>query len=46
MDLTPGKEGGTWLGTSRFGKVAVLLNLNSTDYSNGDNPNKEGRGKI
>ncbi len=44
MDLTPGKEGGTWIGASRFGKVSALLNLNSHDYST-DNPNKEGRGQ-
>lgn len=43
MDLTPGKEGGTWLGTSRLGKIAVLLNLNSTDYGF-EGQSKEGRG--
>lgn len=45
MDLTPGKEGGTWLGTSRLGKIGVLLNLNSVDYG-GDLSSKEGRGNF
>lgn len=43
MDLTSGKEGGTWMGTSRMGKIAVLLNLNSVDYGN-EIDSKEGRG--
>ena len=41
-DLTPGKEGGTWLGVSRLGKVGVLLNLDRHEYENSEN--KEGRG--
>lgn len=27
IDLTPGREGGTWLGLSKTGKFAVLLNI-------------------
>lgn len=45
MDLTPGKEGGTWLGTSRLGKIGVLLNLNSVDYGI-EFDSKEGRGYL
>ncbi len=43
MDMTPGKEGGTWLGCSRLGKVGVLLNLDSHDHKP-DSSEKEGRG--
>lgn len=45
MDMTPGKEGGTWLGCSRLGKVGVLLNLDSHDHAP-DSYGKEGRGII
>ncbi|CAF0898038.1 unnamed protein product [Brachionus calyciflorus] len=45
MDMTPGKEGGTWLGTSRIGKISVLLNLNSVDYGS-ESAGKEGRGFL
>lgn len=41
-DLTPGKEGGTWLGVSKLGRIGVLLNLSSKNYPN--DPNKLGRG--
>jgi hypothetical protein len=44
MDMTPGKEGGTWLGCSRLGKVGVLLNLDSHDHAP-DSSEKEGRGR-
>lgn len=43
-DLTPGKEGGTWLGLSKLGKVSALLNLDSNVY--GNDPSKEGRGFL
>jgi uncharacterized protein with NRDE domain len=43
QDLTPGKEGGTWLGMSKFGKVSALLNLDRLDYAD-DDMNKAGRG--
>lgn len=42
VDLTPGKEGGTWLGMNRWGKIGVLLNLDRTDH--GFEENKSGRG--
>jgi uncharacterized protein with NRDE domain len=41
-DLTPGKEGGTWLGLNRHGRVGVLLNLDRAKYENDEN--KAGRG--
>lgn len=44
-DLTPQKEGGTWLGLSKTGKIGCLLNLDKKDYSI-DDINKEGRGFI
>ena len=43
QDLTPGKEGGTWLGMSKYGKISALLNLDSLDYAD-DDKNKAGRG--
>ena len=43
--MTPGKEGGTWLGLSRFGKIGVLLNLDRHDYGY-DELNKLGRGSL
>ena len=42
IDLTDGKEGGTWLGLSKLGKIGVLLNLDRNKYENDEN--KEGRG--
>ena len=46
MDLTPGKEGGTWLGISRrFHKLAVLLNLDRPDDTP-DDLGKAGRGAF
>lgn len=46
MDLTPGKEGGTWLGLSKraAGKLGVLLNLNVADGE--DSAAKAGRGFL
>lgn len=43
QDMTLGKEGGTWLGMNKYGKISALLNLDKIDYS-GDDPNKAGRG--
>ena len=45
VDLTPNKEGGTWLGCNRFGKIAALLNLDQEEHGL-DDPTKEGRGTI
>lgn len=42
VDLTPGKEGGTWMGVSRGGRVGVLLNASSGT----SDPQKLGRGFI
>lgn len=44
-DLTPGKEGGTWFGLSKLGKMCALLNLNAKDYGACDS-NKAGRGFL
>lgn len=44
-DQTPGKEGGTWLGLNRYGKIGALLNLDRIDYE-ADDQNKEGRGRT
>lgn len=44
MDLTPGKEGGTWLGASRIGKIGALLNLDRNEH--GFEENKSGRGCL
>jgi uncharacterized protein with NRDE domain len=41
-DMTPGKEGGTWIGLNRNGRVGVLLNLDRNKYDNDEN--KLGRG--
>ncbi len=43
VDATPGKEGGTWLGLNKRGKIGVLLNLNAEDYGLNEN-DKGGRG--
>lgn len=40
-DLEPGKEGGTWLGISTTGKVAILLNILAKQ-----NPSAKGRGSL
>lgn len=42
--MTPGKEGGTWLGLSKLGRIACLLNLNALDYPS--DPAKKGRGSF
>jgi uncharacterized protein with NRDE domain len=42
IDLTPGKEGGTWLGLNRSGRVSALLNLDRNEH--GFEENKNGRG--
>lgn len=41
IDLEPGKEGGTWLGISRTGRMAVLLNILAKQ-----NPQAKGRGQL
>jgi uncharacterized protein with NRDE domain len=43
-DMTPGKEGGTWLGLNRQGRVGVLLNLDRAKYENDEK--KAGRGSF
>lgn len=40
-DQEPGREGGTWLGFSDTGKLAVLLNILSKQHAD-----KKGRGKL
>ncbi|XP_045173882.2 transport and Golgi organization 2 homolog isoform X2 [Mercenaria mercenaria] len=40
-DLVPGREGGTWLGISAVGKVAVLLNILAFQK-----PGAKGRGSL
>lgn len=42
MDMTPDKEGGTWLAASRQGRIGVLLNVAGTS----SDPKKKGRGFI
>ncbi|XP_071946351.1 transport and Golgi organization protein 2 homolog [Antedon mediterranea] len=42
VDMTPGKEGGTWLGISKMGKVACLLNIRDKHV----NPELKGRGSL
>ena len=41
IDLTPGREGGTWLGLSKTGKFAVLLNILTKQR-----PATKGRGMV
>lgn len=43
--MTTGKEGGTWLGMNKYGKISALLNLDKIDYAD-DDLNKAGRGKA
>lgn len=47
-DMTSGKEGGTWLGVSRFGNIGMLTNYRSkSDLKNPNNPsNLKSRGNI
>lgn len=42
--MTPGKEGGTWLGMNRNGKIGLLLNLDRKAF--GFDESKSGRGYI
>lgn len=42
-DLEVGKEGGTWLGVNKNGKVAFLLNIFNVQ---GPNPQAKGRGSL
>ena len=41
MDLEPGRKGGTWLGLSKTGRFAVLLNILEELK-----PNMKGRGMF
>lgn len=41
VDMEPGKEGGTWLGASKDGKIGVLLNILGILE-----PKKQGRGPL
>ncbi|XP_038055320.1 transport and Golgi organization protein 2 homolog isoform X2 [Patiria miniata] len=43
QDMFVGKEGGTWLGMSRSGRLAMLLNILQPD---GINPDAKGRGSL
>ncbi|XP_022102091.1 transport and Golgi organization protein 2 homolog isoform X2 [Acanthaster planci] len=43
QDMREGKEGGTWLGMSRSGRLAMLLNIIQPD---GINPDAKGRGFL
>ena len=40
LDQTPRKEGGTWLGASKTGRIGILLNILGIN-----DPKKKGRGK-
>lgn len=42
-DMTPGKEGGTWLGVSRSGKVGMLTNISTGKLTL---KNAKGRGHL
>jgi len=42
LDLEPGREGGTWFGTSTTSKTGALLNILEPAPSNV----KKGRGKL
>ena len=42
-DMTPGKEGGTWLGISRSGRVGMLTNISTGGFSV---INAKGRGHL
>lgn len=41
--MNPGKEGGTWLGMSKKGRLAVILNIFNPD---GIRDDAKGRGKL
>lgn len=41
LDQTLGKEGGTWLGASKTGRIGILLNILGIN-----DPRKKGRGKL
>ncbi|XP_022102092.1 transport and Golgi organization protein 2 homolog [Acanthaster planci] len=43
QDMTAGKEGGTWLGMSRSGRIAMLLNI---IQPHGIDPDAKGRGSL
>ena len=42
-DMTPGKEGGTWLGISRSGRVGMLTNITTGKFTL---KNAKGRGNL
>ncbi len=44
VDMTPGKEGGTWLSLSKTGRLAFLLNIRRADGL--VDPNAKGRGSL
>ncbi|XP_072042475.1 transport and Golgi organization 2 homolog isoform X1 [Amphiura filiformis] len=44
MDMTPGKEGGTWLSLSKTGRLALLLNIRRLDGF--VDPDAKGRGSL
>lgn len=44
-DLFPGKEGGTWLGVSEAGRIAVLLNI-IPPVPPADHSQLHGRGNV
>ena len=43
-DMTPGKEGGTWLAMSKTGRLAFLLNIRNPDTI--VDPEARGRGSL
>jgi len=41
IDMVPGREGGTWLGASKRGRIGTLLTILGANDSK-----KKGRGKL
>lgn len=44
MDLFPGREGGTWIGMSKTGKIGILTNYRQSSLF--AKPDKKGRGEL